>query len=178
MSIRHCRWHRAYAGTLSGFPDRWHGLYLQSRLPSKRIYAPDHRFQYAKADILRTGSDITVIASCTAVSLALDAAELLSKQNIGLEIINLSTIKPIDQKTVLESIAKTRKAITIEEHSTINGIGSAVADLLIREDPVNMDIIGVADEYAPVGSYGELMSHYGLTVKNIVSRTKTFLDLY
>jgi transketolase len=149
-----------------------------SRLPSKRIYAPDHRYLYAKADILRTGSDIPVIASGNIVSLGLDAAELLSKQNIGLELINLSTIKHIDQKTVLESVTKTRKVITIEEHSTINGIGSAVVDQIVREGPVKMDIISVADEYAPFGSYAELMSHYGLTVENIASRTKTFLNLY
>ncbi len=149
-----------------------------SRMKSRRIYSDDHKLIVGKADIPRKGTDITIIASGTTVSIALETAEILSEQKIDAEIINLSTIKPIDKEVILESVSKTRCAVTVEEHSVINGIGSAVSDILIREDPVKMDFIGVADEYAPVGSYNELMSHYGLGPADIAIRIQTFLDSF
>ncbi len=149
-----------------------------SRVKSKRIYAEDHELIVGKADIVRKGSDITIIASGTTVSIAIDAAQILSDQKIEAEVINLSTIKPLDKKTLLESVSKTRKIITVEEHSVINGIGSAVSDALIKEDPVKMDFIGVNDEYAPVGSYNELMDHYGINPVNVAVRVQAFLDSF
>lgn len=147
-----------------------------SRIPCPRIYTQEHKMLFGKADILRQGSHVSLIASGTCVYRALLAAQALLKEGIEAELINLSTIKPLDEKTILESVAKTGKAVSIEEHSIIGGIGSAVADVLARKHPVPMEMIGVKDEYAVVGSYEELMEHYGLSGKKITDRIRAFLE--
>jgi len=144
----------------------------------RRINKEDYEFKIGKGNILRKGNDITVIATSTMVSRALDAADILHDRQIELEVINIHTLKPIDREIILESSIKTKKVITVEEHSIINGLGSAVADILIEENPVKMKMIGINDLFTVIGEYDELLDYYGLTAPKIAVKIQNFLDKF
>jgi len=146
-----------------------------SRIKSKRIFNEDHRLVFGKADIVKKGSDITLLATGTMVSKSLEAADLLAKEKINAEVISISTIKPLDEEAIINSARKTGKVVTIEEHSIYNGLGSAASEVLSKNCPTRMKFIGTPDEYAPVGSYDELMNYYGLSSEKIAG---TILDFY
>ncbi|MCE5328885.1 transketolase family protein [bacterium] len=145
-----------------------------TRIKSKRIFAQDHKLIFGKADIIRQGSDVTLIAAGTMVSRSLEAAAELDKKNVNAEVISMSTIKPLDEEAVIKSAVKTGKVVSVEEHSIYNGLGSAVAEVLVKNCPVKMKFIGTADEYAPVGTYDELMDYYGLTPQKIADKVLEF----
>ncbi len=144
----------------------------------RRINKEDYEFKIGKGNILRKGNDITVIATSTMVSRALDAADILHERQIELEVINIHTLKPIDREIILESSIKTKKVITVEEHSIINGLGSAVADILIEENPVKMKMIGINDLFTVIGEYDELLDYYGLTAPKIAVKIQNFLNKF
>jgi len=144
----------------------------------RRINKEDYEFKIGKGNILRKGNDITVIATSTMVSRALDAADILHDRQIELEVINIHTLKPIDREIILESSIKTKKVITVEEHSIINGLGSAVADILIEENPVKMKMIGINDLFTVIGEYDELLDYYGLTAPKIAVKIQDFLNKF
>jgi transketolase len=146
-----------------------------SRIKAKRIFSEDHKLVFGKADIVKTGENITLIATGTMVSKSLEAAAELEKKGVNAEVISMSTIKPLDEGAIVNSAAKTGKVVTIEEHSIYNGLGSAVAEVLVKKCPVRMKFIGTPDEYAPVGTYDELISYYGLTPEKIA---ENILDFY
>lgn len=154
-------------------------VYLRiHRQKTKRINPDDYKFEVGKGSVLRKGSDVTVIATSTMVSRSLEAAEILKSEGIDAEVINIHTLKPIDKNILLESSSKTKKVVTVEEHSIVNGLGSAVADVLIKENPVKMDMIGIRDTFAVVGQYEELLDYYGLTGPKIAESIKSFLRLF
>ena len=108
-----------------------------------------------------------------------EAAEILNDRGIEVDLINMHTIKPLDKEIILESSIKTKKVVTIEEHSVIGGLGSAVAEVLVRVNPVKMDLIGTEDHFSITGSsYGELLDHYGFTPKKIAARIEDFLNTF
>ena len=146
-----------------------------SRIKAKRIFSDDHKLVFGKADIIKKGDDITLVATGTMVSKSLEAADILAKEKINAEVISMSTIKPLDEEAVINSANKTGKVVTIEEHSVFNGLGSAVSEVLSKNCPVRMKFIGTPDEYAPVGSYDELIDYYGLSSGKIAG---TILDFY
>jgi len=146
-----------------------------TRIKAKRVFDEDHKLIFGKADIVKKGSDITLIASGTMVSRSLEAADELKTKGINAEVISMSTIKPLDEEAVIKSAMKTGKVVSIEEHSIYNGLGSAVAEALVKKYPVKMKFIGTSDEYAPVGTYDELMDYYNLTAGKI---TDQVLDFY
>lgn len=140
-------------------------VYLRiSRAETEIVTKESDDFEIGKASILRAGKKVTLIASGATVSTALSAAS-----EIDGEVINLSTIKPLDQETILKSIKKTGRVITIEEHSIYGGTGSAVAEFLSQEYPVPMKIIGIQDVFGQSArSYEELLEKYDLTKENII----------
>lgn len=145
-----------------------------SRIKAKRVFDEDHELVLGKADVVKEGSDITLIAVGTMVSKSLEAAYELEKKAVNAEVISMSTIKPLDEEAVIKSAKKTGKVVSVEEHSIYNGLGSAVAEVLVKNCPVKMKFIGTPDEYAPVGTYEELLDYYSLTSQKIADSVLNF----
>lgn len=132
------------------------------------IYDDSHEFEIGKATVHSEGNDVTIIAIGIMVSLALEAAKILKKDGINARVINMSTIKPIDKDIIIKSAKETGAIVTVEEHSIINGLGSAVSEILVENYLVPMKRIGIPDVFGESGDVWELMEKYGLTKENIV----------
>lgn len=132
-------------------------------------------FKIGQAQVLKKGQDITLIACGSMVSEALAAAKKLASENISAEVINCHTIKPLDQKTILASVKKTKKVVSIEDHQIHGGMGSAVAEMLAENFPVPMKLLGVNDTFGESGVPAELYKKYGLSQENIISTIKKML---
>lgn len=120
-------------------------------------------FKIGKAEVFFRGNDVTIIACGPLLYEALLAANELKKEGISAEVINNHTIKPIDAKSILASVKKTRAVVTVEEHQIMGGMGSAVAEVLVRNFPVPMEMIGMQDRFGESGNPDELMHFFGLT---------------
>ena len=136
---------------------------------------PDYKFELGKAVTLREGTDVTIIASGLTVSESLVAAEKLAADGISAEVINMHTIKPLDEKAVIKAAAKTGKIVTAEEHSVIGGLGSAVCDVVAEKAPAKVLKIGVNDTYGESGPAVELIKKYGLDADSIYEKVKAFV---
>lgn len=136
---------------------------------------PDYKFEIGKGVLLREGKDVTIIASGITVASALDAAEMLAKDGIDAEVINIHTIKPLDEELVLASAKKTGKVVTAEEHTVIGGLGSAVCDCLSEKHPTPVLRIGMQDRFGESGTANELVAKYGLDGKGIYEKVKGFV---
>ncbi len=135
---------------------------------------PDYKFELGKGVVLREGKDVTIIASGLPVSNCLEAAEKLAADGIDAEVINIHTIKPLDEELVLASAKKTGKVVTVEEHSVIGGLGSAVCDCLSEKLPTKVLKIGVNDVFGESGPALELVAKYGLDTDSIYEKVKNF----
>lgn len=129
-------------------------------------------FQIGKANLLKDGKDVTIIACGTEVYEALCAAEALKKENISARVINLHTIKPIDRDIIIKAAKETGAVVTAEEHTVIGGMGSAVSEVLAQTFPVPMEFIGVQDRFGESGDPKELFKLFGLTSDDIVKAAK------
>mgnify|MGYP000716020160 CR=1 FL=1 len=123
---------------------------------------PDYKFELGKAVTLREGTDVTIIATGLPVSESLAAAEKLAADGISAEVINIHTIKPLDEEAVIKAAAKTGKIVTVEEHSIIGGLGSAVCDVVAEKAPAKVMKIGINDTFGESGPALELIQKYGL----------------
>jgi transketolase len=132
------------------------------------ITDPDTPFDMNKATVMRDGKDVTLIGCGIMVSKCLEAAEELSKHGVDARVVNLHTIKPIDEKTIVKAARETGGVVTAEEHSVMMGMGSAVAMVLVENFHVPMKRVGIPDVFGESGDCNELMGKYGLTVENIV----------
>ncbi|MBN1495057.1 transketolase family protein [Candidatus Peregrinibacteria bacterium] len=132
----------------------------------------DSLFEVGKANIMKEGKDVTIVACGAMVAEALDAAEILEKEGISAEIINLHTIKPIDKNCLIDSVKKTGCVVTAEEHQMAGGMGSAVFELLAQNYAVPGEMVGVNDTFGESGQPRELMVKYGLTSKEICEKSK------
>lgn len=130
----------------------------------------DYKFQFGKAVVLREGTDITLIGSGIMVARCMEAADILARQGIRAEVINVSTIKPLDRETIVNSAAKTKRVVTAENNTVIGGLGGAVAELLSVECPVRMGMIGIQDRYGHSGLLDELLEIYNLTTEDIIKK--------
>jgi transketolase len=126
-------------------------------------------FDIGKATLLRKGSDVTLIGTGIMVSVCLDAAEVLKKEGIDARVINMSTIKPIDEEMLEKAAKETGAIVTAEEHNVEMGMGTAISMVIAEKKHVPMKRVGIPDVFGESGSSDELMKKYGLTVKNIVS---------
>lgn len=144
-------------------------VYLRlSRAPAPKVLSEDYVFKIGKAYVLKEGTDVTIVACGTMVYEAMQAAEKLSSLGISAEVINMSTIKPIDKETLLNSAKKTGCVVTAEEHSIIGGLGSAVCEVLSEEYPCPVKRIGIRDQFGQSGKPDELLKAYGLTSEDII----------
>lgn len=150
-------------------------VYLRFGREKTPIFTRDDApFEIGKAIVLRDGKDISLIACGPMVYEALEASEILATKGISCEVINAHTIKPLDDKTILTSVTKTRHVITIEEHQVTGGLGSAVAELLGEHLPVPIKRIGVPDAFGQSGEADELLEYYGLTGGKIAQAVHEF----
>ncbi len=136
---------------------------------------PEYKFEIGKGTIVKEGKDITIVATGLCVDSAVKAAEMLAADGIDAEVINICTIKPLDGELIAKSAKKTGKVITVEEHSVIGGLGSAVCDALAELYPTRVKKIGVQDEFGQSGTANELMAFYGLDANGVYKTTKEFL---
>ena len=136
---------------------------------------PDYKFEIGKGNVVREGSDVTIVATGICVGNALEAAEMLAADGISAEVINICTIKPLDEELIVKSAKKTGKVVTAEEHSVIGGLGSAVCDALCKSYPVPVKKIGMQDTFGESGSAAALVEKYQLDGKGIYAQVKEFM---
>ena len=135
---------------------------------------PDYQFEIGKGVTLRDGKDLTLVATGLCVSGALEAAEKLAADGIDARVINIHTIKPIDEDLLIQAASETGKIITIEEHSVIGGLGGAVAEVLSEKCPAKMLRIGIKDTFGESGPAVQLLEKYGLDAAGIYQKVKAF----
>ena len=135
---------------------------------------PDYKFELGKGVVLREGKDITIIATGLPVSNCLEAAEKLAADGIDAKVINIHTIKPLDEELVVAAAKETGKVVTVEEHSVIGGLGSAVCDVLAEKAPTKVMKIGINDTFGESGPAVELLKKYGLDTESIYEKIKEF----
>ena len=135
---------------------------------------PDYKFELGKGVVLREGKDITIIATGLPVSNCLEAAEKLAADGIDAKVINIHTIKPLDEELVVAAAKETGKVVTVDEHSVIGGLGSAVCDVLAEKAPTKVMKIGINDTFVESGPAVELLKKYGLDTESIYEKIKEF----
>ncbi len=135
----------------------------------------DYKFEIGKGVVLKEGTDVTIVATGICVEGALAAAEKLAADGVSAEVINIHTIKPLDEELILASAKKTGKVVTVEEHSVIGGLGSAVCDCLAEKAPTKVCKIGMYDKFGESGSAGQLVAKYGLDGDGIYAKVKAFI---
>jgi transketolase len=147
-----------------------HGpVYLRFGRPVMPIFVkPDADFRIGKADILTEGTDVTIIACGHLVWKSIEALKTLSDKGISVELINMHTIKPLDEEAILKSISKTKCVVTAEEHMINGGLGEAVSQVLSRKLPVPQEFVAVNDSFGESGTPMGLMTKYGIDTKNII----------
>ena len=134
------------------------------------LFDNDYKFNPNKATVLKEGKDFTVISNGETLGETLIAAEILQEKGIDIEVISMPVIKPIDKETILKSASKTGYVVTVENHSIINGLGSAVCEVLSEELPTKVYRIGTNDEFGQSGKWSELIAYYGLTGEKIATK--------
>lgn len=165
--------YEAYAATLA-IADFDGPVYMRlGRADMPILFDEDVKFEIGKAKKIRSGTDVTIIATGQMVPLSMDAAEMLEKDGISAEVINISTIKPLDIEAIYESVSKTGCVVTAEEHSVIGGLGSAVAEFLSENCPCPMTRVGTRDTFGESGDPDELFKKYGLTAEDIRAAAET-----
>ena len=140
------------------------------RNKTPRLYNQKCRLLPGKADILKEGSDLTLISTSSMVNIILDVAEVLKGKGVDAEVINMYCLKPVDSDTILNSAEKTRKVITIEEHTIVGGLGGIVSEVLAQNSNARLKMIGIEDQFAVVGDYNQLIDYYGFTPDKLIPR--------
>ena len=135
----------------------------------------NYKFEIGKGELVRDGKDVAIIANGLEVSESMKAAEILENEGISARVINMSTIKPIDEEITLSAARECGRIITVEEHNIIGGLGEAVCSLLSEKNPVPVKRIGVSDEFGHSGVASELLKQFGLFAENIVEKAKEML---
>jgi transketolase len=152
-------------------------VYMRTgRSDATRILAEDYKFEIGKGRILQEGTDISIIACGVEVARALDAAKLLSDEGISARVVNMSTIKPIDTDLLVSCAKDTGAIVTAEDHNILGGLGSAVAEALVQNEPCPIEFIGVKDVFGESGEPDELAEKYELTATFIAKAAKRSID--
>ncbi len=152
-------------------------VYLRFGRPSVPIFVkPDATFTIGKADLLIEGSDVTIIACGHLVWKSIEAAQILAEKGISAEVINMHTIKPLDEEAVLRSVAKTGCVVTAEEHMINGGLGDSIAQVLTRNHPAPQEYVGVNDTFGESGTPAELMTKYGIDTPDVVKAAEKVLQ--
>lgn len=146
-------------------------VYLRlSRMKTSQIYNENQKFEIGKAVQIGEGTDGTIFATGVTVEQAIKAQEELKKQNIEVRVVDIHTIKPIDKEMIVKCAKETEKLMSIEDHSVIGGLGSAISEVLTEEYPVRLDRMGIKDTFGKSGKAEELMEYFEITAKDIVKK--------
>ena len=170
--INPCDYNQTKAATIA-IADYQGPVYLRFGRPSVANFTPaDQKFEIGKALMLNEGTDVTIIATGHLVWEALKACEELEKEGISAEIINIHTIKPLDEEAILKSVAKTGCVVTAEEHNFLGGLGESVSRVLVQNNPVPQEFVAVNDTFGESGTPDQLMEKYGLNSEAIINKAK------
>ncbi len=152
-------------------------VYLRFGRPVVPVFTdPDQKFEIGKAWLMNEGTDVTIIATGHLVWEAIQACEQLEELGIHAELINIHTIKPLDEEAILTSVSKTGCVVTCEEHNRLGGLGDSVAQVLIKNNPLPQEYIAVNDSFGESGTPDQLMEKYGLNAANIVAKAKKVMN--
>ncbi len=148
-------------------------VYIRTgRMAVEDIHPDGCNFQIGKGEVLKDGNDVAIIATGICVKMALDAASTLEEEGIKARVINMSTIKPIDEELILKAAKECGKIVTVEEHSIIGGLGSAVSEVVTSHHPVIVKRVGIKDEFGQSGKPQDLLIEYGLNPEAIIEAVK------
>jgi transketolase len=174
--INPCDYHQTKAATLA-IAD-YHGpVYLRFGRPAWPVFTPENqKFTIGKALHLASGTDVSIFATGHLVWTSIEAAKELAAAGISCEVINIHTIKPLDETAILDSVSKTRAVVVAEEHQRNGGLGDAIANLLAHQMPVPMEYVGVKDSFGESGKPAELLEKYGLGKKDVIWAVKDVLE--
>jgi len=142
----------------------------RAKMPT--VNKENYVYRLGKVPVLKEGKNVTFIATGVMVPKTIKAADILNKQGISAEVINCSTLKPLDKETIISSVKKTGAVVTVEDHNIINGLGSAVSELLSLECPTPMEFIGIKDRFGESGNIDELYDKFGMSVEHIAEAAK------
>lgn len=174
--INTCDYNQTKAATLA-IADYEGPVYLRFGRPKVANFTPaDQNFEIGKAVLLNEGTDVTIVATGHMVWKALEAGKILEEKGISAEIINIHTIKPLDEEAILKSVSKTGCVVTAEEHQMYGGLGESVSGLLARELPAPQEFVAVMDTFGESGTPNQLLEKYGLTTESIVGSAEIAIE--
>lgn len=173
--INPCDYNQTKAAT-KAIAEHYGPVYLRFGRPSWDIFTPeDQKFEIGKALLLSEGTDVSIFATGHMVWKAVEAAKTLAAQGISVELINIHTIKPLDEDAILDSVSKTKCVVTAEEHQRNGGLGDSIAQLLAQKMPIPMEYVAVNDSFGESGKPADLLEKYGLGAGNIVNAVQAVL---
>lgn len=172
--INPCDYHQTKMATIA-IADHEGPVYLRFGRPGWPMFTENMPFEIGKALMMSEGTDVTIFATGHLVWEAVEAAKTLASEGISVELINIHTIKPLDEGAVLSSAAKTKAVVTAEEHNYIGGLGESIAGLLSRKLPTPMEMVAVNDSFGESGPVPQLLEKYGLKSSNIIDAVKAVL---
>ncbi len=173
--INPCDYNQTKAATIA-IADHDGPVYLRFGRPSVPIFTPENqKFEIGKAINMTEGTDVTIVATGHLVWEALEASKALFEEGISAEVINIHTIKPLDEKAILESVAKTGCIVTAEEHNYLGGLGESVSRVLALHKPTPQEFVATNDTFGESGTPAQLMDKYGLNSKAIISKAKAVI---
>ena len=173
--INPCDYNQTKAATIA-IADYEGPVYLRFGRPKVPNFTPeDQKFEIGKSILLSEGTDVSIFATGHLVWKAIEAADILAQKDISSEIINIHTIKPLDEEAVLKSVSKTKAVVTAEEHMMNGGLGDSIAQLLSRKLPTPIEMVAVNDKFGESGKPEELLIKYGIDTENIVTAIKEVL---
>jgi len=174
--INPCDYNQTKAATLA-ITEYYGPVYLRFGRPAWPVFMPENqKFEIGKAVLLAAGTDVTIFATGHLVWTSIEAAKALAAEGISCEVINIHTIKPLDETAILDSVSKTRAVVVAEEHQRNGGLGDAIANLLAHQLPVPMEYVGVKDSFGESGKPLELLDKYGLGQKDVIWAVKDVLE--
>jgi len=171
-----CDYIETRKATLASYYEKGPVYIRFGREPVPIITTDDTPFTFGKGEVYKEGKDVSIIACGPLVSEAIDASEELSKEGISARVINLHTVKPIDEEIIIKAARETNAIVTAEEHQLFAGFGSAVAEVVVKNYPVPMEFVGIDDTFGESGEPDELMKAYGLTSLDIYKKVKKVLE--
>ncbi|MCC7503870.1 MAG: transketolase family protein [Saprospiraceae bacterium] len=174
--INPCDYNQTKAATIA-IAEHHGPVYLRFGRPAWPVFTPeDQKFRIGKALHLASGKDVSIFATGHLVWTCIEAAKELAAQGVSCEVINIHTIKPLDEEAILDSVSKTRAVVVAEEHQRAGGLGDAIANLLAHKLPTPMEYVGVNDSFGESGKPAELLDKYGLGKKDGLGAVKDVLD--
>ena len=172
--INPCDYNQTKEATIA-IADHHGPVYLRFGRPGWPIFMPEGSFKIGKAITMKEGSDVTILATGHMVYYAMEATRTLEAKGISVELINIHTIKPLDDEAILKSLTKTKCVVTCEEHQRNGGLGDSVAQLMSMHNPTPQEYIAVNDSFGESGSPAQLLDKYGLGIKDIIAATERVL---